>query len=105
MMDLNAAGIPSIVFASHDRTLLHVRHFSVRESMNELFEIRVIAVSHDENIDIDTIVGRGAAFALESTFGPRTWERVWAGFCAEMTQIKANTPPQMATYQLLLVPA
>src|SRR5207248_2895977 len=45
---------------------LDVRHFSVHEAINELFEVSILAISDDSNVDISGIVGKGAIFKLET---------------------------------------
>ena len=94
-----------LAFASIGSDVLDVRHFAVREAMNDLFEVTVLAVSTDDNVDLDAVVGKGAAFKLETPhYRPLTPGRVWAGVCARMSQVHAEAPPGVSTYKVVIVP-
>ena len=80
-----------LAFAALGDSVLDVRHFSVHEAMNELFEVSVLATSHDDDLDLDAIVGKGAAFKLETgNYKAGTPTRVWAGVVAHMSP---SSPP------------
>ncbi|WCQ94806.1 MULTISPECIES: type VI secretion system Vgr family protein [Sorangium] len=92
----------SLSFASKEASL-SVRRFSVRERMSSLFEVCVLAVSERDDLDLDSIVGKAAAFKVESGTAPPRSPRVWAGLCADMEQVKAE-PTGLSTYRLRIVP-
>jgi len=87
----------SVTVASNDA--LDVRHFAVQEGMSQIFNVTVTAVSHNPDIDFDTIVGKDASFTLQTTHGPR----VWKGLCSNFLQIGVQEGG-VSTYQLTLVP-
>ncbi len=89
-----------IAFASFDEGLLGVRHVSVHEAMSDLFQVSVVGVSSDDNIDLNAIVGKGAALRADTPQGTR----VWAGVCANMSQVHAEPPPGVSAYHVLIVP-
>ncbi len=94
-----------LAFASLGPDVLDVRHFSVHEAMNELFEVSILASSHDDNIDFDSVVGKGAAFKLETgNYKAGTPVRVWAGVVAHMSQVHAEPPPGVSVYHIMIVP-
>ena len=45
-------------------TSLSVRRFSIREALSALFEIEITALSPNEDLDLEAIVGKAAAFRL-----------------------------------------
>ncbi|XXT23805.1 contractile injection system protein, VgrG/Pvc8 family [Sorangium sp. So ce429] len=93
----------SLSFASKEASL-SVRRFSVRERMSSLFEVCVLAASERDALDLDSIVGKPAAFKVDSgTPHPLSPARVWAGLCADMEQVKAE-PTGLSTYRLRIVP-
>lgn len=94
-----------IAFASHDEGLLDVRHVSIHEGISELFHVSVLAVSQDDNIDLDTIVGKGAALKVHTpNYQATSGTRVWAGVCVNMSQVHAEPPPGVSAYHVLLMP-
>ncbi|AUX49053.1 uncharacterized protein SOCE26_105980 [Sorangium cellulosum] len=93
----------SLWFASKEESL-SVRRFSVREQMSSLFEVSILAVSEIEDLDLDSLVGKAAAFRVESTvLSSIVPSRVWAGLCAQMEQVQAE-PTGLSTYRLRIVP-
>ncbi len=94
-----------LAFASLPGDALDVRHFSIHESMNDLFEVSVLAMSGDDDIDLDRVVGKGAALRLETpNYQAGTSVRVWAGVVAHMSQVHAEPPPGLSAYHLVIVP-
>ena len=94
-----------LAFASLGADVLDVRHFSIHEAMNDLFEVSVLATSTDDNIDLDAVVGNGAAFKLETgNYQATTPVRVWAGVCAHMSQVHAEPAPGVSMYHVMIVP-
>ena len=91
-------------FASGEGSL-SVRRFSVQESVSSFFEIAVWAVSKDEDIDLESIVGKPAGFRLVSGY---RWAQLggarnWTGVCSYMEQVQAE-PTGLSTYYLRIVP-
>jgi type VI secretion system secreted protein VgrG len=85
---------------------LSVRRFHVNEMLNELFEVNVIARSHDPNIDLESIVGKAAGFRMHTGYafalGP---ERLWTGVCSHMEQVQVEVSDKgESTYFLRIVP-
>jgi len=92
-------------FASGEDSL-SVRRFSVHEGISSLFEIAIWAVSKNENLDLESIVGEPAGFRLVSGY---RWAqlggaRKWTGMCSYMEQIQPEKTG-LSTYYLRLVPS
>ncbi len=82
-------------------TSLEVRRVTVHERIDTFFSADVLARSPDQNLDIEAIVGRGAALGAISDSG----FLAWSGICNHMAQ----THPEDAssghsTYTLRIVP-
>ena len=73
-----------LFFAGLGENVLDVTEFSVVEPMSSLFEVSVVGSSSDGKIALDSIVGRGAAFAFPHHSGPL----IWAGICKEAGQLR-----------------
>src|ERR1700687_910861 len=89
-------------FASGEDSL-SVRSFSVTEEMSTLFEVSIVARSPNDDLDLDSFVGKGAAFRFapdEATGLGRTWN----GICARMDQIEAESKG-LSAYKVRIVPA
>ena len=96
--------ILELSFASKEDSL-SVRRFAVREAISELFEITVLARSPHDEIDLESIVGQGAGFALNSGVAHLTAPtRAWTGICSRMDLIQAE-PTGLSTYSITIVPA
>lgn len=84
---------------------LSVRSFSVHEAMSTLFTAEVIAVSPNEDIDLESLVGRKAEFRITSSLGAT---RTLRGLCsnAEQTEIERPEPGALgvSTYSIQIVP-
>ncbi|HZF51479.1 MAG TPA: type VI secretion system tip protein TssI/VgrG [Polyangiaceae bacterium] len=91
-------------FASGESTLA-VRSFKTVERMFDLFEVTVVALSPNEDVDLDAIVGKPAAFymAAGALHLARDGRR-FAGICSHMEQLKPEVKG-VSTYQLRIVPA
>jgi len=82
---------------------LDVRHFSVTERMSSLFEVSIVAMSDNPDIDMEGVVGQPMSFRI--TQGVRTLEtRVWTGVCSQLQQT-AVEERGLSTYSLTLVPS
>ena len=77
---------------------LDVRQFRVQERMSSLFEITLVVLSENPNIDFDAVVGNAASFRLDS--GTVT---TWTGICKHIEQI-AVEERGLSTYEVTLVP-
>jgi type VI secretion system secreted protein VgrG len=80
---------------------LSVRHFSVREALSELFEVTVVALSPNEDLDLESIAGKPAGLLV--TWGNPPEPRVWSGICTELTQLAAE-PTGLSTYRVRIAP-
>src|SRR4051794_12311090 len=54
--------------------LIDVRHFHVAERMSSLFEVRLVAVSENPDIEFEAVIGKPMTFLAQ---GAET--RTWAG--------------------------
>lgn len=83
--------------ASGDR--LGVRRFQVTERISSLFEIHLVAVSENADIDFEAAIGRPMTFAAHAAHS-----RAWSGICSHLRQI-AVSERNLSTYELTLVPS
>jgi type VI secretion system secreted protein VgrG len=83
-------------FAAQD-IHLSVRSFSVVEELSNPFDISIVARSPDEYIDLDVIVGHGAAFKVASSLA-------WSGIVQFAEQVDVE-PDGLSTYFVRIVPA
>ena len=96
--------ILELSFSSKEDSL-SVRHFAVREEISTLFEVAILARSPHDEIDLESIVGQGAGFALDSgVVHLTTTTRTWTGICSHMELVQAE-PTGLSTYFLKIVPA
>lgn len=79
---------------------LGVRSFDVREALSECFVAHVIAMSSDDDLDLDALVGRRAALALVS---PRGARRVLRGVCLSAEQVRVEDRG-LSTYEIEIGP-
>ena len=95
----------TIAFAS--QVSLDVRHVSIREGMSELFHVSVLAVSSNDGLDLDSNVGTGAALRIQmpNYQSSPNGTRVWAGICANMSQVSAEPAPGLSAYHVLIMPS
>ncbi len=90
---------------AHGEDALDVRHFSIHEGMSELFEVSVLAISDDANIDIDDLVGQGAALTMVMpNYQALHKKRVWTGVVAHASQVHAEEHPGQSMYHVMIVP-
>ncbi len=109
---------------------LFVHRFVVEEAMSTPFSVKIVARSLDPSIDLSSIVGHPARFAIESDPSlahPEQGTRVWSGLCIEMVeretpdptvaittladwiaagkpQLSLLAPETLSTYELTIVP-
>lgn len=77
---------------------LDVRDFTVEEHMNHLFNVGIVALSSNQNIDLDAAIGMPATFTIDEKEG-----RTWTGICAEMSQVSAEDAG-LARYRVVITP-
>ena len=83
---------------------LSVRRFNVHEAISGLFTASVWARSENPAIDLESLVGKPASFAVASglKFALRSARR-WQGVCSFVEQVQAE-PTGLSTYHLRIVP-
>jgi type VI secretion system secreted protein VgrG len=81
---------------------LDVRQFQVQERMNELFEISVVALSENPDIDFEATAGQPMSFTARKDTGEHD-SRTWTGLCrhVEVTGVEERG---LSAYRLVLVP-
>ncbi|MGK3968087.1 type VI secretion system Vgr family protein [Sorangium sp. So ce118] len=89
-----------VTVASGDR--LDVRHFHVAERMSALFELSLVVVSDNADIDFEAVAGQPMAFTLRQGTDERA-VRTWTGICSHVEQLAAEELG-VSTYRLFLVP-
>lgn len=90
-------------FASGESTL-SVRHFKTVEKMFGLFEVTVVALSSNEELNLDALVGKPAALYIAAgTVHLLNDGRRFAGICSSMEQLKSEAKG-LSTYRLQIVP-
>jgi len=76
----------------------------VREAMNELFEVRVMARSLDENLSLSSIVGHRATLRVSGLL-PSVGGRSWSGLCTSLRSVTTEESSHgLSTYELVIVP-
>jgi type VI secretion system secreted protein VgrG len=76
-----------------------VRQFEVSDRMSSLFEIKLVVVSENPDIDFDAVIGHPARFSLHAGNS-----RMWSGVCSHMQQLRVEEH-FLSTYEITLVPA
>ncbi|MGK4007953.1 type VI secretion system tip protein TssI/VgrG [Sorangium sp. So ce1036] len=76
-----------------------VRHVEVSDRMSALFEVRVVAVSDNPDIDFEAVVGQPMRLAVHGAHS-----RTWTGICNHLRQV-AVEERNLSTYELTLVPS
>lgn len=88
---------PTVRTASGDA--FHARTFSLKQAINELFTVEIVALCENADVDFDAVIGEPAAFSIATPDAAVQWE----GICAEARQIRWD-PAGASTYRLLIVP-
>jgi type VI secretion system secreted protein VgrG len=87
------------------KEVLDVRSFHVHEAMSGPFEASIVAVSTNEDIDLEAVVGHEALFFLG---GPSPRHRFWRGLVSHVQEVQAEKTlpgmPALSTYFLRIVP-
>ena len=93
-----------LTFASGDDSF-SVRRFSVQESISNLFTVSVWACSPNQDVDLETIVGKAATFRSVSgwVYASLGGARYWTGVVSYIEQLQAE-PTGLSTYALRIVP-
>jgi type VI secretion system secreted protein VgrG len=76
-----------------------VREFFADEGLSRLFQVTIIAVAHNPNVDFEGAVGKQASFSVNAGTG----ERAWVGVCNELEQI-GTEDTGLSTYRISIVP-
>jgi type VI secretion system secreted protein VgrG len=80
---------------------LSVRHFAVREPISGLFDVSILARSRLVGLDIESFVGRPAAFIMMG--GPLATPRAWSGIATHFQMVQAE-PTGLSTYFVRIAP-
>lgn len=89
---------------SSGESSLSVRRFSVQESLSGMFTASIEARSPNEDIDLESIVGKPALFRVVSGVAWAHLDtRVWTGVVSEMELTRVE-PSGLSTYELTIVP-
>ncbi|MDI1480860.1 type VI secretion system tip protein TssI/VgrG [Polyangium sp. y55x31] len=91
----------SVELASGDG--FDVREFSVSEKISQLFEVRLVALSDNPNVDFEAIVGQPARFVMHGGHGEGAQPRIWTGICNELEQLGAEETG-LSSYNVSIVP-
>lgn len=91
----------SVELASGDT--FDVREFTVSEKMSQLFEVRIVALSDNPNVDFESIVGQPAKFTMHGGFTQGQPPRTWTGICNELEQLQAEETG-LSSYHIGIVP-
>lgn len=75
-----------------------VRHFDVSDRISSLFEIRLVVVSENPDIDFEAVIGQPMRFSLHAGSS-----RTWTGVCSHMQQLRVEEH-FLSTYEITLVP-
>ncbi|MGK3962602.1 type VI secretion system Vgr family protein [Sorangium sp. So ce1667] len=81
---------------------LNVRRFHIAERMSALFEVSLVALSENADIDFEAVVGQPMTFTLRQGTTERA-VRTWTGICSHVEQLAAEELG-VSTYKLVLVP-
>jgi type VI secretion system secreted protein VgrG len=77
-----------------------VHRFHVEEGLSRLFSVAVEARSSNDDVDLESIVGKPARLHVASDL---LHNRVWTGVCTSMEQTRVE-PSGLSTYELTLAP-
>jgi type VI secretion system secreted protein VgrG len=80
---------------------IDVRRFHVTEQMSTLFTVSLVAMSPNESIDFDSVVGQKASFTVRDGLS----ERTWTGIVNELSLAEGEDSAEgLSTYHLSIVP-
>lgn len=86
----------SVTIGSGDA--LDVRHFHVTERMSSIFEVKIVAVCENHDIDFEGVVGQPMSFTVHERS-----TSTWSGICNHFQQIRIEESG-LSTYEMTLVP-
>lgn len=93
----------SLIFGDGDDSL-SPRAFSLRERLNEPFQLDVIARTPNADVDFEALIGRPVTFRVDSgILATAEGKRSWTGICAHCEQVRVE-PDGLSTYELRIVP-
>jgi type VI secretion system secreted protein VgrG len=83
-----------------------VRSFDVRESLNELFFVDIVARCPNPAVDLEEAIGKAATFRIEvsAEVYPDASSPLWSGILSDVEQL-ASEEDGLSTYRLRLVPS
>ncbi|HRI65958.1 MAG TPA: type VI secretion system tip protein TssI/VgrG [Polyangium sp.] len=85
-------------------TSLSVRHFKTVERIFDLFEVTIVALSSNEDLDFDALVGKPAAFYIAAGTAHLVHDgRRFAGLCSHIELLEPEATG-LSTYRLRIVP-
>jgi type VI secretion system secreted protein VgrG len=91
-------------FSSGESTL-SVRQFTTVERMFDQFEVEILALSPNDDIEFETLVGKPAALYIASGTAYLSKDgRRFAGICSHLEQLRPETKG-LSTYKLRIVPS
>src|SRR5262245_60153568 len=90
-----------LAFVNRD-VRLTPRTFHIEDGLSEPFEVRVVANSSAPDVDLETIVGQGAALRLKTRDPEQPWA-VWSGVCADAEQVSVEERGD-SVYALRILP-
>src|SRR5580693_939181 len=79
---------------------LSVRQFDIVEGLSTPFEVALVCMSGDANLDLEKIVGQPASLRIANDMQA---SRKWTGVCSYVEQLEAE-PAGQSTYTLRIVP-
>ena len=90
-------------FATQGASVVDVVELSVDEAMSSLYEVVVVATSPDGEMNLDQLVGKGAALRFVHHAG----DLVWSGICAEAEQTgqQPDGAAAISTYRFVIRPS
>lgn len=91
----------SVELASGDS--FDVREFTVNERMSQLFEVRLVALTDNANVDFESVVGQKARFVMHHGHGFGA-QRIWTGICNELEQLTVEETG-LSSYHIGIVPS
>ena len=65
-----------------------IRRFRVRESISRPFEIEVLAIAEEHNIDLESVVGQPASLRVDSGYRFVASRRQWSGVVSSIEQVQ-----------------
>jgi type VI secretion system secreted protein VgrG len=82
---------------------LDVREFAIQEGMNQLFEVRVTAVSSSHDVDFEAAIGQPARLDFLRVSPVDGETRYWDGICVRLEQLE-SLEYGLSTYSVGIVP-